>query len=84
MDLSILIPARNEMFLAKTIENILENIQGNTEIIAVLDGEWSDPPIKDNKRVSLWVMVSQGKGRFPCGNLTDKDNFAVSHFIGNS
>ncbi|MBF8249494.1 MAG: hypothetical protein HW400_95 [Candidatus Levybacteria bacterium] len=37
-DLSILIPARNEMFLGKTIENILANIEGNTEVIAVLDG----------------------------------------------
>ena len=38
-DLSILIPARNEMFLAKTIENILANIEGNTEVIAVLLGQ---------------------------------------------
>jgi|CXWL01.1.fsa_nt_gi glycosyltransferase involved in cell wall biosynthesis len=52
-DLSILIPARNEMFLAKTIENILENIEGNTEIIAVLDGTWSDPGIPDHPKVTL-------------------------------
>lgn len=38
VDLSILIPARNEMFLAKTVENILENIRGNTEVIVVMDG----------------------------------------------
>ena len=35
-DLSILIPARNEMFLGKTIENILENAEADTEIIAIL------------------------------------------------
>src|SRR3989304_8802753 len=52
-DLSILIPARNEMFLAKTIENILENIEGNTEIIAVLDGEWAEPPVPQNERVTV-------------------------------
>lgn len=52
-DLSILIPARNEQFLAKTIESLLESIQGNTEIIAVLDGQWADPPIPDNDRVTL-------------------------------
>jgi glycosyltransferase involved in cell wall biosynthesis len=52
-DLSILIPARNEMFLAQTIENILENIRGNTEIIVVLDGQWADPPIPDHERVTL-------------------------------
>jgi len=53
MDLSILIPARGEEFLAKTIENILENIEGKTEIIAVLDGEWANPAIKDDPRVTI-------------------------------
>lgn len=52
-DLSILIPSRNEMFLAKTIENILENIKGDTEIITVLDGGWADPPIPDHERVTI-------------------------------
>lgn len=52
-DLSILIPARNEMFLAKTVENLLENIQGKTEIIVVLDGSWSDPGIPQNERVTI-------------------------------
>lgn len=53
MDLSILIPARNEMFLAKTIENILENSEADTEVIAVLDGEWDNPKVQDHKKVTL-------------------------------
>jgi glycosyltransferase involved in cell wall biosynthesis len=53
MDLSILIPARNERFLARTIEDILANIRGETEVIAVLDGAWADPCIKDHPRVTL-------------------------------
>ena len=52
-DLSILIPARNEMFLARTIADILEHIEGDTEIIAVLDGQWAEPPIHDHERVQL-------------------------------
>lgn len=52
-DLSILIPARNEMFLSRTIEDILEHITSDTEVIAVLDGEWANPPIKDHPRVTL-------------------------------
>ena len=52
-DLSILIPARNEMFLDKTIQDILDNMVGDTEIIAILDGAWADPPIPDNSRVHL-------------------------------
>src|SRR4030067_1393848 len=52
-DLSILIPSRNEMFLKNTIEDILSNIEGDTEIIAVLDGEWADPSIEQNPKVTL-------------------------------
>lgn len=52
-DLSILIPARNEMFLKDTIEDILKNIEGDTEVIAVLDGAWADPPIPQNERVTV-------------------------------
>ncbi len=52
-DLSILIPSRNEMFLAKTIEDILSNIEADTEIIAVLDGEWANPPIPQHDRVNI-------------------------------
>lgn len=52
-DLSILIPARNEMFLSRTIQDILENIEGNTEIIAVMDGYWADPKVPQHPRVSI-------------------------------
>lgn len=52
-DLSILIPARNEMFLKRTIEDILSNIEGNTEIITVLDGAWAEPAIPQHERVTV-------------------------------
>ncbi len=54
-DLSILIPARNEMFLARTIQDILSNIEGDTEVIAVLDGDWTVPgfEVDDHPRVTL-------------------------------
>jgi len=52
-DLSVLIPSRKEMFLKRTIESVLENIRADTEIIAVLDGAWADPPIVDHPRVTL-------------------------------
>ena len=64
-DLSIIIPARNEMFLSKTIDNILENMEGDTEIIAICDGYWPDPPIKDHPKVNIIhhsVPVGQRKG----------------------
>lgn len=52
-DLSILIPARNEMFLATTVNDILSNIEGNTEIIVVLDGAWDDPKVPEDPRVTV-------------------------------
>jgi hypothetical protein len=52
-DVSVLIPARNEMWLAKTIESVLSHSEMDTEVIAVLDGAWADPPIPDNPRVQL-------------------------------
>ena len=51
MDLSILIPARNEEFLKRTIEDILSNIEGKTEIIAVLDGYETELPNDPRLRV---------------------------------
>jgi glycosyltransferase involved in cell wall biosynthesis len=52
-DLSILIPARHEMFLKNTIEDILQHAEMDTEIIAVLDGAWAEPPIIDHPKVTL-------------------------------
>lgn len=53
MQLSILIPARNEEFLARTIQDILENIEADTEILVGLDGYWPNPGIPDNPRVKI-------------------------------
>jgi glycosyltransferase involved in cell wall biosynthesis len=50
-ELSILIPARNEMFLQRTIEDILENREADTEVIVILDGYWPDPPLPDHPDV---------------------------------
>jgi len=53
-DLSILIPAKNEEFLGRTVEDLLENIQGKTEVIIILDGfEREIPKIPEDKRVRV-------------------------------
>jgi glycosyltransferase involved in cell wall biosynthesis len=57
---SIVIPARNERFLGKTIEDLLAKAQGEIEIIPILDGYWPDPPIVDDPRV---VLLHRGKSR---------------------
>ena len=52
-DLSVIIPARNEMFLQRTIEDVLENSEADTEVIAICDGYWPDPPVIDHPRVTI-------------------------------
>lgn len=61
-DLSILIPARNEMFTRNTVEDILKNKRGKTEIIVGMDGAWSDPGIEDHPDVRI-IYVSQPLGQ---------------------
>jgi hypothetical protein len=81
MELSMLIPANNEEFLSRTIQDILENIEADTEIIAVLDSKWANPPIPQHPRVNviyspetigqrratnLAARLAQGKYVFKC------------------
>ena len=67
-DLSILIPARNEEFLAKTIEDIVSNVEADTEVIAVLDGAWADPPITHHPRVNV-IYLPESIGQRATTNL---------------
>ena len=52
-ELSVIIPARKEEFLQRTIEDVLENSTADTEVIAILDGAWADPPIPDHPKVTI-------------------------------
>ena len=67
-DLSILIPARNEMFLTRTIEDILKNIEADTEVIAILDGDWAEPPIPQNDKVNV-IKLSKSIGQRAATNM---------------
>lgn len=70
-DLSVLIPSRNEQFLSLTVEDVLKNIRGDTEIIVVADGAWPDPPLKDNGRVYL-IYYHQAIGQRAAVNQAAK------------
>src|SRR3990167_9670729 len=67
-DLSILIPSRNEMFLARTIEDILQHIEADTEVIALLDGKWAEPAIPQYERVNV-IYVPEAIGQRAGTNL---------------
>jgi glycosyltransferase involved in cell wall biosynthesis len=46
-DLSVIIPARAEAYLAHTVESIHNAIRGDTEILVVIDGQESGPVVPD-------------------------------------
>ncbi len=59
--LSVILPARNEHYLQKTIDSLLNSAEGEIEILVILDGYWPDPPLKDDKRVII-IHRSEAKG----------------------
>ena len=62
------------MFLAKTVEDLLSNIEADTDIIVGLDGQWADPPIKDHPKVKI-LHYSESIGQRAitnkCAKLSD-------------
>lgn len=74
--LSIIIPSREEMFLNKTIEDLLEKATGEIEVVAVLDGYtpsavnkefWSTPDLIKDPRV-IYVYNETSLGMRKCIN----------------
>jgi len=58
--LSIIIPSYKDPLLHKTIDSLIENAEGEIEVIPVLDGYWPTTPIKDDPRIKI---VHLGKNR---------------------
>lgn len=52
-DLSVIVPGRREIFMAQTINNILQNARGDTEVIAICDEVWPDPPLVDHPKLTV-------------------------------
>lgn len=63
MDLSVLIPARNEDMLDRTLQDLIENIEGKTEVIVVLDGWIPNPSLKtvDPRILIVYNPVAKGQ-----------------------
>lgn len=58
--LSVVIPAYKDPYLHKTIKSLLDNAEGEVEIIVVLDGYWPEEEIESDKRIKI---VHLGKNR---------------------
>ena len=61
-DLSVIIPARNEKYLQKTIDSVLEAMEADTEIIVVLDGYWPYEPIPDDPHIHI-IHHTEARGQ---------------------
>jgi len=49
--ISVIIPAYKEIWLQRTVDDILEKAEGDIEIIVCLDGYWVE--LKDNKKIKI-------------------------------
>lgn len=62
-DLSVVIPAREEKFLARTVQNVIDCAECDTEVIAVLDGYLPDPPIAADADKFRWLYFEKPIGQ---------------------
>lgn len=67
-DLSVLIPARNEMWLNRTVADVLAHATADTEIIVVLDGCWPDEPLPQHPKLQV-VYLPTAIGQRAATNL---------------
>jgi cephalosporin hydroxylase len=61
--LSVIIPARNEVYLEKTIRSVLEAARGQIEVIVLLDGYLPDPPIITNDPRVIFYHYQESIGQ---------------------
>ncbi|KKQ98302.1 MAG: hypothetical protein UT24_C0007G0064 [Candidatus Woesebacteria bacterium GW2011_GWB1_39_12] len=57
-DLSVIVPARNELFLQKTVTDLLTKAEGDIEVIVILDGYWPTPQLIEDTRLKI---IHRGK-----------------------
>ena len=78
MMLSIVIPSYKDPLLHKTIDSLIENAQGEIEIIPVLDGYWPETQIKQDERIKVLHL---GKNRGMRGAINAGVAIARGEFL---
>lgn len=66
--LSIIVPGRNEQFMFHTIDDILAHTSEETEVIAVCDGSWPNPPLVQHPRLQV-LHFGEAVGQRAATNL---------------
>jgi glycosyltransferase involved in cell wall biosynthesis len=77
-NLSIIIPAKNELFLFQTVEDIYQKAQGDIEVIVVLDGYWPTQMPLDHKNLTL---LHHGYGMGMRTSINDAASIARGKFL---
>lgn len=76
--LSVIVPSYKDPLIHKTIDSLLENAEGEIEIIPVLDGYWPETPIKNDPRIKILHL---GKNRGMRGAINAGVAIAKGEFI---
>lgn len=77
--LSIIIPSYKDPLLHKTIDSLIENAQGEIEIVVVLDGYWPEPQIREHPCIKI-VHLGRNRGMreaINVGVLASKGEFIM-------
>jgi glycosyltransferase involved in cell wall biosynthesis len=75
---SVIIPARKEPYIRETLKDVMDNAEGDIEIILVLDGDIPDYKLPKDKRLRIY-RNSKVQGLRPCLNAAI--NVAKGKFI---
>ena len=78
IEVSVIISARNEVYLSRTIESVLSAARGEIEVIAICDGYKPDTPLKDDSRVKV-IYNEKAIGQRPAVNQGAKE--AIGKYI---
>src|SRR3990172_823176 len=77
---SVIVPSRNEIFLEKTLNDLLAKARGDVEVVAVLDGYIPNPPIAihDSRLVVLSTHEAKGmRNAINCGAAVSKGEYLM-------
>jgi glycosyltransferase involved in cell wall biosynthesis len=75
---SVIIPARNEPWLAKTVDDIFAKATGEIEVIVTLDGYWPEPMLQDRPNL---ILVHHGEAKGMRASLNSMVRMARGKFV---
>lgn len=63
IELTVIVPGKNEEFMGRTIQDVLDHSSERTEVIAILDGYLPNPPltINDERLTLIYNPISVGQ-----------------------